>query len=79
MAIMLPTLFHKWHALELRESPPNYATITAMNKYADQVKQVVKDLYEIDIDAELTRPEAKFGDYATNVALRDYGDRKSVV
>ena len=73
---MLPTLFHKWYALELREPLPNYATITAMNKYADQVKQVVKDLYGVDINAELTRPEAKFGDYATNVALRLAGQLK---
>lgn len=41
-----------------------------MNKYADQIAQVVNDLYGQTIDAELTRPEPRFGDYATNVAMR---------
>ena len=41
-----------------------------MDKYADQISQVVNDLYGQTIDAELTRPEPKFGDYATNVAMR---------
>ena len=41
-----------------------------MNKYADQISQVVNDLYSQTIDAELTRPEPRFGDYSTNVAMR---------
>ena len=41
-----------------------------MSKYADQISQVVSDLYNQTIDAELTRPEPRFGDYATNVAMR---------
>lgn len=41
-----------------------------MNKYADQISQVVADLYNQTVDAELTRPEPKFGDFATNVAMR---------
>ena len=41
-----------------------------MEKYADQISQVVYDLYSQTIDAELTRPEPRFGDYATNVAMR---------
>ena len=41
-----------------------------MSKYADQISQVVSDLYDQTIDAELTRPEPRFGDYATNVAMR---------
>ena len=41
-----------------------------MDKYADQISQVVNDLYGQTIDAELTRPEPRFGDYATNVAMR---------
>lgn len=41
-----------------------------MDKYADQISQVVNDLYGQAIDAELTRPEPRFGDYATNVAMR---------
>src|SRR5665213_302867 len=31
---------------------------------------VVKDLFSTDIKVELTRPDPKFGDYATNVALQ---------
>ena len=41
-----------------------------MNKYANQISQVVNDLYNQTIDAELTRPEPRFGDYSTNVAMR---------
>ena len=41
-----------------------------MDKYADQISQVVSNLYGQTIDAELTRPEPRFGDYATNVAMR---------
>lgn len=39
-----------------------------------QLSQAVRDcinqLYGINSDAELTRPDEKFGDYATNIALR---------
>ena len=31
---------------------------------------VVRDIYGVDTEVELTRPEPKFGDYATNVALQ---------
>lgn len=41
-----------------------------MNSYSDLICQVVADLYDQSIDAELTRPDSKFGDYSTNVALR---------
>ncbi|HEX8182959.1 MAG TPA: arginine--tRNA ligase [Candidatus Saccharimonadales bacterium] len=34
------------------------------------VQAACAELFDITIDAELTRPEEKFGDYATNVALR---------
>jgi arginyl-tRNA synthetase len=34
------------------------------------VAGVVKELFEIDVATELTRPEAQHGDYATNVALQ---------
>lgn len=30
----------------------------------------VQDVYGVDVTVELTRPEAQFGDYATNVALQ---------
>lgn len=36
----------------------------------DAVSQVVKSLYDADIDVVLTRPEPQFGDYSTNVALQ---------
>lgn len=35
-----------------------------------QIKQLVKQLFDIECDVQLTRPEAQFGDYATNVALQ---------
>lgn len=34
------------------------------------VSEVVKKLYDFDVDVALTRPEPQFGDYATNVALQ---------
>ncbi len=38
-----------------------------MNK---QIADVVKELFDTEIEVVLTRPEAQFGDYATNVALQ---------
>ena len=32
--------------------------------------QIVKDLYGLDIDVELKRPEEQFGDFSTNVTLK---------
>lgn len=34
------------------------------------VAVAVADLYKLDVDIELTRPEVQFGDYTTNVALQ---------
>src|SRR4051812_20272373 len=34
------------------------------------VKAAAKKLFDTDIEPELTRPEEKFGDYATNTALQ---------
>ncbi|MEJ0072746.1 MAG: arginine--tRNA ligase [Candidatus Saccharibacteria bacterium] len=34
------------------------------------VAAAVKDLFGVEVDAELTRPDEQFGDYATNVALQ---------
>ncbi|MBC7512742.1 arginine--tRNA ligase [Candidatus Saccharibacteria bacterium] len=38
-----------------------------MNK---TVSGVIKELYDMDVDVSLTRPEPKFGDYSSNVALQ---------
>ncbi len=34
------------------------------------VEEVVQQLFAVDVTVELTRPEAQFGDYATNIALQ---------
>jgi arginyl-tRNA synthetase len=34
------------------------------------VAAAVKDLFDVDVHVELTRPDEQFGDYATNVALQ---------
>jgi arginyl-tRNA synthetase len=34
-----------------------------------QVTAAIKDLYDLDVEIDLTRPEAQFGDYTTNIAL----------
>ncbi len=39
-------------------------------KLAQSIRDVVKELFNQDIDPELTRPDEQFGDFATNVALR---------
>jgi arginyl-tRNA synthetase len=35
-----------------------------------QVAVIIKDLFDVDIVIELTRPEEQFGDYSTNAALQ---------
>lgn len=35
-----------------------------------RIQSVVKDQFGVDVDVRLTRPDAAFGDYATNVALQ---------
>ncbi|MEO6109475.1 MAG: arginine--tRNA ligase [Candidatus Saccharimonadales bacterium] len=32
--------------------------------------QIIRELYDVDTDVKLTRPDPEFGDYATNVALQ---------
>ncbi|MFY9228289.1 MAG: arginine--tRNA ligase [Candidatus Microsaccharimonas sp.] len=34
------------------------------------INGVIKDLYDVDVDVVLTRPDVQFGDFATNVALQ---------
>jgi arginyl-tRNA synthetase len=41
-----------------------------MDETADLVKTVCKELFGVDVEPVLTRPEEKFGDYATNIALQ---------
>jgi len=40
------------------------------DKLAQAIAAVVKQLFDIEVAVELTRPEAQFGDYATNVGLQ---------
>lgn len=39
-------------------------------EFAQKITEAVKQLFDIDIRVELTRPDEQFGDYATNVALQ---------
>jgi len=41
-----------------------------MQEISELVKKVVADLFNVEVDVELTRPDEQFGDYATNVAMR---------
>ena len=41
-----------------------------MQEIKSALKQAAKQLFDSDIEPELTRPEEKFGDYATNTALQ---------
>ncbi|MCL2037695.1 arginine--tRNA ligase [Candidatus Saccharibacteria bacterium] len=40
-----------------------------MEKYEEIIVAAIKKLFNIDAEVKLTRPEARFGDYATNAAL----------
>jgi len=39
-------------------------------KLTEAIQAIVKELYDLSIKVELTRPETQFGDFATNVALQ---------
>lgn len=41
-----------------------------MQEVTDEIQKVVKDLFDVEEQVELTRTDEQFGDYATNVALR---------
>ena len=41
-----------------------------MKELEKQIAAAVQELFQVDATIELTRPEEKFGDYATNVALQ---------
>lgn len=41
-----------------------------MEKIRTALNGLVADLFNLDMDAELTRPDEQFGDYSTNVAMR---------
>ena len=34
------------------------------------IAQIVNDLFDTKVEVELTRPEAQFGDYASNIAMQ---------
>ena len=42
----------------------------AMQIIADKIREIVQDLYSVEVALILTRPEAQFGDWACNVALQ---------
>ena len=41
-----------------------------MKQYENTIRRIVKNLYDVDEDIKLSRPDPKFGDYATNVAMQ---------
>lgn len=45
-----------------------------MEEIKQAIKTAVKDVFNEDIEPELTRPDEQFGDYATNVALQLAGN-----
>ena len=36
----------------------------------EKISQTVKELFDVDVQIQLSRPEPEFGDYATNIALQ---------
>ncbi len=41
-----------------------------MREITNSLEKVINELFDVELDVELTRPDEQFGDYATNVALR---------
>jgi len=41
-----------------------------MNKITITIQQIIKQLFDIDIEVQLSRPDAQFGDFATNIAMQ---------
>ncbi|HSX52749.1 MAG TPA: arginine--tRNA ligase [Patescibacteria group bacterium] len=41
-----------------------------MQEISEAIKAAVKDLFNVDVEPVLTRPDEQFGDFATNVALQ---------
>lgn len=41
-----------------------------MQEIAQAISAVCKELFDVDVDVVLTRPDEQFGDYSTNVALQ---------
>lgn len=41
-----------------------------MNQINQAVKSAISQLYDVEIDVQLSRPDVKFGDFATNVAMQ---------
>lgn len=44
--------------------------------YSELLSEIIKDQYDLDLDVPLSRPDAEFGDYATNIALQLAGRLK---
>ncbi len=44
--------------------------MVVMNQYAAIVAHVIQRLFAVEVEAKLSRPDPKFGDFATNVALQ---------
>ncbi|MEI7689487.1 MAG: arginine--tRNA ligase [Candidatus Saccharibacteria bacterium] len=41
-----------------------------MEQVSNIIQKSVKQLFDIDVDVQLTRPDAQFGDFSTNVAMQ---------
>jgi arginyl-tRNA synthetase len=41
-----------------------------MQEFIDILKSAAKDLFNAEVEPELTRPDEQFGDYATNIAMQ---------
>ena len=41
-----------------------------MQELKEAIKNAAKNLFGVDVEPELTRPEEQFGDFSTNVALQ---------
>lgn len=41
-----------------------------MNKITITIQEIIKQLFDIEIDVQLSRPDIQFGDFATNIAMQ---------
>ena len=47
-----------------------FAILKSMESISPIISEVIRQLLDIDVSVQLTRPDAQFGDYSTNVAMQ---------
>jgi arginyl-tRNA synthetase len=62
--------------LQRRHIYLKWYTVSEMEEMKAALKSVIRNVFDSDVELELTRPDEQFGDYSTNVALQLAGQLK---